>query len=139
MLESPVNTAPYHELKNHINWTATYRSDSTIVTPYEKFVPFRHHPPVTSRDYTEGKTRMVAWFVSNCGARNKRMEYAEELSLLVDVDIYGACGQGDKICTREETDRCNDLLSKQYKFYLSFENSNCEYYITEKLFWNGFK
>lgn len=41
LLESPINTALFRNLENVINWTATYRSDSTIVTPYEKFV---HNP-----------------------------------------------------------------------------------------------
>ncbi len=31
---------------------------------------------------------------------------------------------------------CFDLLEKDYKFYLAFENSNCLDYITEK-FWNN--
>ena len=54
-----------------VNWTATYRSDSTIVTPYEKWVYYdqnvRQQPqPI---NYAAGKTKKVAWFVSNCGAR----------------------------------------------------------------------
>ena len=41
------------------------------------------------RNYALGKTKKVAWFVSNCGARNKRLEYARELSKHIEVDIYG--------------------------------------------------
>jgi hypothetical protein len=32
----------------------------------------------------------VAWFVSNCGARNLRLEYAQQLSKYIQVDIFGA-------------------------------------------------
>ncbi|CAL1527933.1 unnamed protein product, partial [Lymnaea stagnalis] len=46
-----------------------------------------------------------------------------------DVDIYGACG---KRCTLQSND-CTENFA-QYKFYLSFENSFCTDYITEKLF-----
>ena len=35
---------------------------------------------MTRRNYAAGKTKMVAWFVSNCGPKNKRNEYARELA-----------------------------------------------------------
>jgi hypothetical protein len=27
---------------------------------------------------------------------------------------------------------CYELLSRNYKFYISFDNSNCPFYVTEK-------
>ena len=36
-LESPLNTGLFEIGRNQVNWTATYRPDSTIVAPYEKF------------------------------------------------------------------------------------------------------
>ncbi len=137
-LESPINLIDLRWLKDRINWTATYRSDSTIVTPYEKFVPFSNFtelPATPARNYARGKTKMVAWFVSNCATNNDRLEYVQELRRHVDVDVYGACGVLQ--CPRNVDKSCDALLSRRYKFYLSFENSNCEYYITEKFFWNA--
>ena len=54
-----------------INWTATYRTDSTIVTPYEKWVPYDENVRTMTQNinYAANKTKKVAWFVSNCGAR----------------------------------------------------------------------
>lgn len=41
LLESPHNTQSFSSLPaNVLNWTATYRHDSDIVTPYEKFVSY---------------------------------------------------------------------------------------------------
>ena len=55
----------------------------------------------------------------------------------VTVDVFGVCGS--KRCPRAESDRCRKLLNSDYKFYLSFENSNCDNYITEKFFDNGLR
>ena len=71
--------------------------------------------------------------VSNCNAQNNRLEYAEELANYIGVDIYGGCGTNR--CGKKDQD-CRAMLGRKYKFYLSFENSNCADYITEK-FWNN--
>ncbi|VEN34890.1 unnamed protein product [Callosobruchus maculatus] len=114
---------PMHQFADAINWTATYRRDSDIV-----------RQKVQNRDYAANKTKKVAWFVSNCGARNGRLAYARELAQYIDVDIYGTCGPLK--CPRSDR-KCFDLLDKEYKFYLAFENSNCRDYITEKFYVNG--
>lgn len=73
--------------------------------------------------------------MSNCSARNNRLQFAHELSKYIQVDIYGACGTYK--CSRTTADKCFDILDRDYKFYLAFENSNCRDYITEKFFVNG--
>ena len=64
-------------------------------------------------------------------------QYAQELALYIKVDIYGECG--DKSCDRTKPESCFKMLKNKYKFYLAFENSNCQYYITEKLFINALR
>ncbi|XP_041365193.1 glycoprotein 3-alpha-L-fucosyltransferase A-like [Gigantopelta aegis] len=137
MLESPYHTSGLSGYKNVFNWTATYRHDSTIVAPYEKFVPYNSSvlTKPQNKNYAKGKTKKVAWFVSNCGARNGRRRVADELAHHIQVDIYGACGKFK--CPRFQSNKCFDMLNREYKFYLSFENSNCRDYITEKFFVNG--
>jgi len=134
MLECPLHTGTVTHV-SAVNWTATYRQDSTIVTPYEKWVYYDQNVKAIEQNfnYAENKTKKVAWFVSNCGARNGRLQYARELSKYISVDIYGSCG--NLSCPR--TERCFKLLDTEYKFYLAFENSNCKDYITEKFFVNG--
>ncbi|XP_054157458.1 glycoprotein 3-alpha-L-fucosyltransferase A-like [Oppia nitens] len=126
---------------NAFNWTATYRHDSEISTPYYKFYPYedqtRNRVTTTSQrpNYGRNKTKKVAWFVSNCFAANKRLEYANQLAKYIEVDIYGQCGT--KKCLKKDNDLCQQMLDRDYKFYLSFENSNCKDYITEKFWING--
>ncbi|GAU95384.1 hypothetical protein RvY_07010-2 [Ramazzottius varieornatus] len=112
----------------------SYRLDSELVTPYGKWVVY--DPKVLAKpqalDYGGRKAgkKKVAWFVSNCQTANKRLEYARELAEYIEVDIYGSCGSLK--CPKKG--KCGGkLLREEYKFYLSFENSNCKDYITEKL------
>lgn len=51
------------------------------------------------------------------------------------MDIYGSCGAYK--CSRNTADKCFEILDRDYKFYLAFENSNCKDYITEKFFINS--
>ena len=76
------------------------------------------------------KTKGIAWFVSNCPTQGGREEYVKNLQNYIQVDIYGNCGPFK--CPRS-TD-CLKMLSNDYKFYLSFENSLCKDYVTEKFF-----
>lgn len=137
MLESPYHTPSLGALNDVINWTATYRHDSVIVAPYEKFVPFNDSvlQKTQTKNYALGKTKKIAWFVSNCGARNGRRKYADALAKFIDIDIYGTCGPLS--CPRSKADECFGMLNRDYKFYLAFENSNCRDYITEKYFVTG--
>ncbi|XP_064480410.1 glycoprotein 3-alpha-L-fucosyltransferase A-like isoform X2 [Ornithodoros turicata] len=133
-LENPVHVPLWSEYVR-FNWTATYRRDSVIVTPYEKFVPF--DAPVkkltlNGRNFAKNKTKLVAWFVSDCRTPNMRMEYAKELAKYVQVDIYGSCGPLK--CPHAMSEQCFRMLDEEYKFYLAFESVNCRDYITEKLY-----
>ena len=79
-----------------------------------------------------GKNRTAAWFVSHCATQARRELYAKKLKKYVDVDIYGKCGKLK--CPRAKEDQCFKDMEAQYLFYLSFENSVCEDYVTEKFF-----
>lgn len=136
LLECPLHTQMF-KFPSVFNWTATYRTDSTIVAPYERWQYYNPNvrTKIQERNYAANKTKQVAWFVSNCGARNGRLNYARQLGKFINVDIYGACGSHR--CARTSAAKCFNLLNQDYKFYLAFENSNCKDYITEKFFVNG--
>ena len=142
--EPPVLFAEQQIAKfNHIfNWTMSYRLDSDIpylygeVTPHSTPPPFVNQPVKTNKD----KTKLVAWFVSHCSTQSRREAYVDQLSRYISVDIYGACSNQPSLqCGHNETthlsdDSCYDMLERNYKFYLAFENSLCNDYVTEKFF-----
>ena len=41
---------------------------------------------------------------------------------------------GDMKCSKLSQSKCMEMLARDYKFLLAFENSNCVDYITEKFF-----
>lgn len=135
-LESPIHSTTIAK-HYQVNWTASYRLDSDIVTPYEKWVYYNDSIRQMSlnemKNYAKSKTHQVAWFVSNCHTVNDRRKYAVELAKYINVDIYGRCG--NLKCPK--SDVCFQMLNTKYKFYLAFENSNCRDYMTEKFFVNG--
>lgn len=62
----------------------------------------------------------------------RREDYVRELQKHFRVDIWGACGKTR--CSRQSHNECEKRITKQYKFYLAFENNLCEDYVTEKFF-----
>lgn len=130
-LESPFYTSKSFNTdrsKMQFNWTMSYRKDAEGFSPYA-FLRKQLHIPV--KNYTSifiNKTNNIAWVVSHCQTQSKREAYVRELSKYIDVDIYGKCG---KPCPFKED--CKIHLSKIYRFYLSFENSLCKDYVTEKI------
>jgi len=69
----------------------------------------------------KNKTKKVAWFVSNCGASNNRLEIAHELQNYIQVDIYGSCG--NMTCPRDIHTKCMEQLRKDYKFKMILDNN----------------
>lgn len=113
------------------NWTMTFKLDSDIPTKWK--VLKRKDVPSERTDYVsivKRKTKKVACLVSNCHDSALRDLYVSELSKHIDVDIYAKCGKFE--CG--STTNCISLFDRKYKFYLSFENSLQEDYVTEK-FW----
>ncbi len=142
------------------NWTIGYSMNADIIWPYGICLPNREKvdktPSSVSKEirriygnetgsfpwltgkksyqnnvinYAKNKTGLVLWAVSNCRPPSRRDMYVEELKRHIKVNIIGKCG--DDVCKGE---RCFSDLCKSYKFYLSFENSICVDYITEKTF-----
>ncbi|KAL7329657.1 hypothetical protein PS15p_204719 [Mucor circinelloides] len=123
--------APKHQpdIIDKMQYSMTYRLDSDFPWGYleKDYLLQRMQKPVNKQQFK--RKTPVAWIVSNCKASNYRHHYVRELSKWIDVDVYGHCMNNQHYPDNTTT---VDLIS-QYHFYLSFENSNCKDYVTEKL------
>ena len=80
-------------------------------------------------DIFASKTEFAATLISSCGAPSSRSSYINELQNYIAINLFGKCGRP---CPTDQN--CREYISKNYKFFLVFENSLCRDYITEKFF-----
>lgn len=157
-LESPANRPlSDHFYEDFFNATMTYRLDSDIVWTYgivkdvhngQTVAPDRDarweafynraagnqshgSEDASSSKMFRRKVRPIIWFVSNCQAKSGRQEYVDELSRHIPIDVYGKCGT---MYCPPSVDCFKQVVEPHYFFYLSFENSFCDDYVTEKLY-----
>ncbi|XP_046551400.1 alpha-(1,3)-fucosyltransferase C-like [Haliotis rubra] len=110
------------------NWTSWYRTDSTVPMSYGYALKRSIRDTEAPLDIFAEKSKMVFWAASNCDDRVQRYKMVNELKQYVDVDTYGRCGE--LVCDKTDK-KCFEKLA-EYKFVLSFENSHCRDYVTEK-------
>lgn len=97
---------PWNRLENQFHLINSYRSSSDIQTPYGRYEA-RPEPMTRKPDifyFLPKKTKMVAWFVSNCEGQSDRMRYVNELKKYIQVDIYGKCG--NLTCEHSDFSEC---------------------------------
>lgn len=135
--ESPIHS-PVLSSQQHgqlFNYTQTYRPDSdlTATTLTNLFWLFDHkiYPDYDLDSILVSKIsgHLAVAIISNCGGSSNRLQYIKELRKYMSVDVYGGCGQR---CPPGHN--CRQFAYSTYKFYLAFENSLCEEYVTEKFF-----
>ena len=88
------------------------------------------------KNFHAGRSKVVTTLISDCDDLSGRLEYIKKLSKYIGIDIYGACGKPcPKIFSNGTAGRdCREIIASEYKFFLVFENSICNEYITEKFF-----
>ncbi|KAJ8729960.1 hypothetical protein PYW07_016998 [Mythimna separata] len=96
----------------------------------EEMKPINHK----LKEKLNSKKAAAAWFVSNCSPRSGRNTVAKKIKQELSeynmtLDVFGECAENK--CPHNET--CWKKLENDYYFYLSFENSINDDYVTEKL------
>lgn len=133
-IESPVWpwTLVNEKLDYYMDATATYRQDSDILWQYG-LTQTRVEEGEINKELINSKTKGAFAYVSNCRSKGyDRLGLMKELSKYVDVEIQGSCGHKPKCEPDDES--CEHAEISPYHFYLSFENSLCTQYITEKFY-----
>ena len=125
--ESPAYTPNLGFLNGLINWTGSYMTDADFIDGVFVVPGIFQDGFNSTRNYLENRTGMAAILVSHCVP--ERMNWVKKLQEYVDVDVYGNCGT-------LRCSKCYEALRK-YRFYLSFENSYCKDYTTEKFHRNA--
>lgn len=147
----------YYPVPSHyngfFNWTWTYKLDSDALLRYlivknkkgevvgpkldVHWMDVNEMKPVSKfiKHKLGNKNKAVAWFVSHCETPDHREVYVQSLNNELEqyklkVDVFGKCG--DLKCPKENKE-CYAMLESDYYFYLAFENSMGEDYVTEKL------
>lgn len=152
--ESPVNFPIPSRYKDVFNVTWTYRLDSDInfafivvknkkgkvIGPSKKVHWMNNNKmkqaPESVISNLRNKKTAAAWLVSHCDTPSQREMFVQKLiketsKYQLKIDIFGWCG--DLKCPKDRMEECYALIESDYYFYLSFENSFCEDYVTEKL------
>jgi len=151
--ESPAHDKhkEWKKYSNYFNWTMTYRLKSDIPIIYgwlslkgkeessvasSWLTPHHTHPSVVDRLVGLPKNKLAVWLVSNCDTKrdSRREEFVRLLKKHISIDILGECGREIWEFNTAQHKQRFQTLAQNYKFYLSFENSICEDYATEKFF-----
>ena len=118
------------------NWTLWYRKDATLHIPYGYATNLDENETAEerARNYYREKSKEITGLISNCRDTNRRYRFIKELSKYLDVTMFGYCYKN--ICGDRMKHASCDNVTRNYKFYLSLENSKCNDYVTEK-YWQA--
>ncbi|CAG8802316.1 34168_t:CDS:1, partial [Racocetra persica] len=119
----------------------TYEITNDMITNF-----YKTHIPLDQKK----SDVLIAWMAGNCKPANNRNEYAKELMKYITVHSFGGCLHNQEIpddirnkygikegataywASHMYEVKLDTLL--RYKFTLAFENSDCEGYVTEKVY-----
>ncbi|XP_069105943.1 alpha-(1,3)-fucosyltransferase C-like isoform X5 [Argopecten irradians] len=133
-MEPPFLQPRLQNWRRKFNWTISYRRDADFTHTYGTmlFKQVKDTERILLRSHWEEKNQGTAWFVSHPNVPSRRDQFTEKLQNFTNVDIYSRTGS--RKCPTDKIKDCEKMLSDRYKFYLSFENSLCRDYVTEKCF-----
>ena len=133
ILENPFHAPSVTPLDEFFNLTSSYRLSSDIRFPYKAYVslpPSKINRNDTPINYADGKTKQIAWAVSNCGHLRDQLAYKLYVFGL-QIDNFGKCEfpfANNHYIPRDTT----PPPYNEYKFFFAAENRMCQDYVTGK-------
>lgn len=158
-----ISTEPpaFHPIRQRyngfFNLTWTYKLDSDaffrylvvknkygeLIGPRKKinWIDINDMEPINNNIKQKLQTKNIAavWLASHCPTPSQREEYVAMLMVELHkynlhIDVFGDCGYNNvKQCPKGRGKECPNLIESDYYFYLAFENSMSQDYVTEKL------
>uniref|UniRef100_A0A915DJ11 Fucosyltransferase n=1 Tax=Ditylenchus dipsaci TaxID=166011 RepID=A0A915DJ11_9BILA len=120
VIESPAYNTNYRRLPpNFFNVTVSYRKNTSEIWQENEIF-----------EKMKKKTKLALQVVSHCDTTSQREHYVQKLKKYIKISEYGKCS--GNVCNKDE---CMDAQIDKHLFYLAFENSVCQHYVTEK-FWH---
>jgi alpha-1,3-fucosyltransferase len=137
--ESPLHCHLCDSYENIFNLTASYKHESDFSSLFwldsGLYWDLNYSKYSQNNDIFSNKTKLIGTLISNCNDPIGRMNYINELKQYISVDVYGKCGiECPDGHSKWYSNDCREFISKNYKFYILFENSFCNGYVTEKFF-----
>ena len=117
---------PLGMIDKMFNFTSHYSKKADIRSPYGECYKIKKPLDIKIRMSEMNKTGLVLWASSHCITTSEREKYVDKLKKSISVDIHGKCG------TLRSSHSELENIRRKYKFYLSFENSFCQEYVSEK-------
>ena len=136
-IENSYHTPSIEGINNYFNLTSTYRLNSNLRDAYRDHISI---PPsdvkkIQPVNYAKGKSRQIAWAVTNCG--QQRDQLAEKLhNFGLQIDNFGKCRI--PYVNRRPYSRSVKSPYHEYKFVFAAENRLCQDYVTEKYWRRSF-
>ncbi|XP_058798018.1 alpha-(1,3)-fucosyltransferase C-like [Phymastichus coffea] len=161
-LKSPANQYISNRFNNLFNATMTYQLNSDIIWTYADMIDLAEEQMVAVPSRTEfkwktidsgyeekdiveeleeeqlirkiiAKRKLAVWYRNNCETPSNRENYVAELEKYAPIDKYGKCSDDSTNCLKD-ADCFKTHVEPNYFFYLAFEDSLCDDYVTETLY-----
>ena len=145
-----IKRSPFHFRKslsrfnNFFNFSASYTFDSFYTSYFYSYSSIYWELNDEFNDNLnvfQQKTGLVAIYLDKCDSFSKRFEYINLMRNSINVSVYGACGnllckslKKSSSSSIKDKDCKQKHIYKKYKFYLAFEDSICQDYVTDTLF-----
>ena len=141
--ETPIQKPLRHlsVLNGFFNLTATYLRDSDFNSIYQgdsriRWVQKSKDFDINKNEYHSDKKKFAAIILNDCNSKDTVNKYISLLKEHIQIDVYGKCGIPFPVKndTLSNSNYIFEYIGSNYKYFLSFENSFCKDYISEKFF-----